>query len=103
MNNQIEVALGLLRKTIKNKLEETTLLKKKIIDLSIINTKMNDKVKNLKNMITNQKLENKIIIRHSSNNKKYNQEDKDDHLINDGITRDIEIAITQLKNNLKKS
>jgi len=106
MDNKIKLALQDLHEAIINKIQEVKFLEKKITSLSIENAKLHDEIDKL----------NKIIIKHQSEERDLDikisdkitakttdiQFEKEDHLVNDDTTQDIDISINQLKNILNR-
>ena len=106
MDNKIKLALQDLHEAIINKIQEVKFLEKKITSLSIENAKLHDEIDKL----------NKIIIKHQSEERDLDikisnkitakttdiQFEKEDRLVNDDTTQDIDISINQLKNILNR-
>ena len=106
MDNKIKLALQDLHQAIINKIQEVKFLEKKITSLSIENAKLHDEIDKL----------NKIIIKHQSEERDLDikisdkitakttdiQFEKEDRLVNDDTTQDIDISINQLKNILNR-
>jgi hypothetical protein len=106
MDNKIKLALQDLHEAIINKIQEVKFLEKKITSLSIENAKLHDEIDKL----------NKIIIKHQSEERDLDikisdkitakttdiQFKKEDRLVNDDTTQDIDISINQLKNILNR-
>jgi len=104
MDNKIKLALQDLHEAVINKIQEVKFLEKKITNLSIENAKLHDEIDKLNNIVQKHLLEKKDLSNKLANHLIIdNQSEKEDTLINDDTTQDIDLSISQLKNILNKN
>ena len=104
MDNKIKLALQDLHEAVINKIQEVKFLEKKITNLSIENAKLHDEIDKLNNVVQKHLLEKKDLSNKLVNHLIIDdQPKKEDTLINDDTTQDIDLSISQLKNILNKN
>jgi hypothetical protein len=105
MDNKIKLALQDLHEAIINKIQEVKFLERKITSLSIENAKLHDEIDKLNRIIKPQSEQKDLDIKISDKitaETSVIQFEKDDRLVNDDATQDIDISINQLKNILNR-
>ncbi len=105
MDNKIKLALQDLHEAIINKIQEVKFLERKITSLSIENAKLHDEIDKLNRIIKPQSEQKDLDIKISGKitaETSVIQFEKDDRLVNDDATQDIDISINQLKNILNR-
>jgi hypothetical protein len=104
MDNKIKLALQDLHEAVINKIQEVKFLEKKITNLSIENAKLHDEIDKLNGAVKKHLLEKKDLSDKLANHLATNDPPKkEEALINEDATQDIDISISQLKNILNKN
>lgn len=102
MDDKIRLALNDLYDVVINKIEEIKRLEKKITELSIKNTQLQDEVTNLENSIIKNKHRSEDIQIQNLASKTEKNLSLDEKLINEDVSEDIDISINQLKSIISK-
>ena len=104
MDNKIKLALQDLHDAVINKIQEVKFLEKKITKFSIENAKLHDEIDKLNKVVKKHQLEKKDLSNKLANHLTMDDKsEKEDTLINDNTTQDIDVSISQLKNILNKN
>lgn len=104
MDNKIKLALQDLHEAVISKIQEVKFLEKKITNLSIENARFHDEIDKLNNVVKKHQLEKKDLSNKLANHLIIDDKPKkEDTMINDDTTQDIDISISQLKNIFNKN